>query len=146
LVLTIFLAAEMVQDLVLLPFGQNTTAYLWSYVISTPLILVVAYVVVLELYRLILEEYPGIASAGRKAVTWSMGLAVAISAVYAVPDLKTCTSGLAALPPIYAVGERSIVLVLLLFLVLIQLFLFDYRLPLSRNRMVYAVGYALYFG
>jgi hypothetical protein len=146
LVLTIFLAAEMVQDLVLLPFGQNTTAYLWSYVISTPLILMVAYVVVLELYRLILEEYPGIASAGRKAVTWSMGLAVAISTIYAVPDLRTSTSGLAAYLHIYVVVERSIVLGLLLFLVLIQLFLFHYRLPLSRNRMVYAVGYALYFG
>ena len=47
---------------------------------------------------------------------------------------------------IYAIVERSTVLGLLLFLVLIQLFLFHYRLQLPRNRMVYATGYALYFG
>jgi hypothetical protein len=27
-----------------------------------------------------------------------------------------------------------------------QLFLFRYRLPLSRNRLIYATGYATYFG
>ena len=145
LFLTVFLAAEMLQNLVLLPLRQDTSAYLWSYLISTPVIWVIAYLVVLELYRLTLEEYPGIASVGRKAVTWCMGLAVLISAVYAVPALRT-SSGHAAIFRIYPILERSTVLGLLLFLVLIQLFLFRYRLPLSPNRMVYATGYALYFG
>ena len=47
---------------------------------------------------------------------------------------------------VFPVLERSTVLGLLLFLVLIQMFLFHYRLPLSRNRMIYATGYAVYFG
>ncbi len=72
-------------------------------------------------------------------------MAVVISALYAVPDLRT-SSGHRALFRIFPIVERSTVLGLLLFLVLIQLFLFHYRLPLSRNRMVYATGYALYFG
>jgi len=73
-----------------------------------------------------------------------MGLAIAISAVYAIPDLRTISAS--HILRIYVIVERSIVLGLLLFLVLIQLFLFHYKLPLSRNRIVYATGYALYFG
>ena len=42
--------------------------------------------------------------------------------------------------------ERSTVLGLLVFLVLIQLFLVRYRLRLSPNRKAYAIGYAFYFG
>ncbi|MGA2712433.1 MAG: hypothetical protein ABSG41_04935 [Bryobacteraceae bacterium] len=144
LFLTLFLAAEMLQSFAVLPLRQDADLYLWSYVISTPILWVVAYLVVLELYRLTLEEYPGIASVGRKAVTWCMGLAIAISAVYAIPDLRTISAS--HILRIYVIVERSIVLGLLLFLVLIQLFLFHYKLPLSRNRIVYATGYALYFG
>jgi hypothetical protein len=99
----------------------------------------------LELYRLILEDYPGIASVGRKAVTWSMGLAIVVSLVYAIPDLRTSTGPFPILR-IYYIAERSTVLGLLLFLVLIQLFLVRYRLKLSPNRRIYATGYALYFG
>jgi hypothetical protein len=101
--------------------------------------------VVLELYRLILEDYPGIASAGRTAVSWSMGLALVVSVAYAVPDLGA-PRGQFPILHIYFIAERSTVLGLLLFLVLIQVFLLHYRLRLSRNRMVYATGYALYFG
>ena len=143
--LTLFLAAETLQNIILLPFGQASTAYLWGYLISTPLIWAVAYLVVLELYRLTLEQYPGIAGVGRKAISACMGVALVIAVIYAVPDLKT-GSGSFPLLRVYAVVERSIVLGLLLFLVLIQLFLFHYRLQLSRNRIVYATGYAVYFG
>ncbi len=145
LYLTIYLAAEMIQDLALLPFRLQTNAYLMTYLFSAPAIWILAYLVVLELYGLILEDYPGISSAGRKAVKYSMALAVLISAIYAIPDLRN-TNGPFPIIRIYAVVERSTVLGLLLFLALIQLFLFHYRLRLSRNRMVYATGYAVYFG
>jgi hypothetical protein len=143
--LTMFLGAEMLQSMVLLPFGINDPAYALLFEYTAIAIWVIAYLVVLELYRLTLEDYPGISSVGRKAVTWSMGLAVAVSIVYAVPDLR----GVRAeniLVRIYPILERSTVLGLLLFLVLIQMFLFHYRVQLSRNRMIYATGYAVYFG
>jgi hypothetical protein len=145
LFLTIFLIGEALQNLALLPFSLNSQNYSWIYITSSPVIWILAYLVVLELYRLILEDYPGIASVGRKAVTWSMGAAIVASIVYAIPDLRT-KSGQFSLLPVYFVLERSMVLGLLLFLVLIQLFLVRYKLRLSPNRMVYATGYALYFG
>jgi len=143
--LTFFLAAEAVQNIVLYPMRLNSNRYFWTFLFSTPILWILAYFVVLELYRLILEDYPGIASVGRKAVTWCMGLALVVSFAYAIPDLRT-TSGPFPILRVYYIAERSTVLSLLLFLVLIQLFLVRYRLRLSPNRMVYATGYALYFG
>jgi len=145
LALTLFLTAETLQNLIILPVRPRSTLYGYIYVFSTPILWIVAYLVVIELYRLILEDYPGIASVGRKAVSWSMGLGLAASALYAIPDLRASTGKFPILR-FYYIAERSIVLGLLLFLVLIQLFLFRYRLRLSPNRMIYATGYALYFG
>jgi hypothetical protein len=142
--LTIFLAGEAIQAIVFLPVPIRSAQYEWIYVFSTPVLFIFAYLVVLELYRLILEDYPGIASVGRKAINWCIGLAVSLSVAYAIPEVRITTAQAPVLR-IYAVIERSTVLGLLLFLVLIQLFLARYRLRLSPNRMVYATGYALYF-
>ena len=143
--LTIYLAGEVLQGICLYPVRVNSTLYGWIYLTSTPILWILAYLIVLELYRLIFEDYPGISSVGRKAVTWCLGLAIFISILYAIPDLKT-TSGRFPILRVYYILERSTVLGLLLFLVLIQVFLVRYRLRLSPNRVIYATGYAVYFG
>jgi hypothetical protein len=143
--LTLLMAGETLQSIVALPIRPRSNLYGWFFIFSTPLLWALAYFVVLELYRLILEDYPGIASAGRKAVTWCMGAALVVSVAYAIPDLRT-GGGPFPILRIYFVVERSTVLGLLLFLVLIQLFLARYRFRLSANRIVYATGYAVYFG
>src|SRR6201999_4207811 len=68
--LTLFLGAEALQNIVILPVRPRSTLYGGIYLLSTPVLWILAYFVVLELYRLILEDYPGIASAGRRAVSW----------------------------------------------------------------------------
>jgi len=144
LYLTAFLVGETFQSIVVLPVSPRSVLYEGIFLWSTPFLWILAYLVVLELYRLVLEDYPGIASAGRKGVSWCMGVAIVISFVYAIPDLRT-QAGAFSVMRTYVIFERSIVLGLLVFLVLIQLFLFRYRLRLSPNRMVYATGYAVYF-
>lgn len=137
--LAAFLSAETLEAVVLLPVNPGTYEHI--YVFASPVVLVLAYLVVLELYRLTLEDYPGIASAGRKALSWSLGLVAVVSAAYAIPDLRAPGGPI----HLYVVLERSTVLGILLFLVLIQLFLFRYRLRLSPNRITYVTGYAIYF-
>ncbi len=143
--LTVYLVGDALQSIIVFPLNPRAVLYGWIYVVSTPILWIFAYLVVLELYRLIFQEYPGIAAAGRKAVTGCMVLGVTVSAIYAVPDLRSPIGPYPVLRA-YAVTERSVALALLLFLVLIQLFLFHYKLRLSQNRMFYANGYALYFG
>lgn len=145
LFLTLYIAADAIQNIAVLPLNPHSTLYGLVFLASTPVLWILAYLVVLELYRLILEDYPGIAGAGRKAVTLCMVLALTLSAIYAIPDLNSAKGPFPVLH-VYAVAERSTVLGLLLFLVLIQLFLFHYKLRLSRNRILYATGYAIYFG
>jgi hypothetical protein len=144
--LTLFLAAETVQSAILFPFSRETNIYALLFEFSTALMWVLAYLVILDLYRLTLEAYPGISSVGRRAVSWCMGLAVAVSVLYAIPDLRGVGGAEPFIVRVFPILERSTVLGLLLFLVLIQMFLFHYRLPLSRNRMIYVTGYAVYFG
>ncbi len=139
LFLSVFLWVETLETVVLVPVDSGTYRYI--YFIATPVLWILAYLVVLELYRLVLEDYPGIASVGRKAVSGALGLAVVISVGYAIPDLRAPGGPI----HLYVVLERSTVLGILLFLVLIQLFLLRYRLRLSPNRIVYATGYAIYF-
>ncbi|MDP9053603.1 MAG: hypothetical protein M3N93_04785 [Acidobacteriota bacterium] len=145
LFLTVYLLGEVLQGLALRLVNWHTTLYGWIYVLTTPILWILAYFIVVELYRLIFEDYPGISSVGRKAVTWCMGLAILISVLYAIPDLKS-NHGRFPVLHLYYVVERSTVLGLLLFLVLIQVFLIRYRLRLSPNRIIYATGYAIYFG
>ncbi len=105
----------MIQDIAGFPIQRNSDLYAWLFVYSTPVLWVFAYLVVLELYRLILEDYPvtlPVSAAG--AVTWCMGLALAISVLYALPDLKGAP-GPSPILRIYFVAERSTVLGLLLF-------------------------------
>jgi hypothetical protein len=144
--LTVFLASEAVQNIILLPIPRRSNIYGWIFFLSTPVLWILAYLVVLELYRLILEDYAGIAGVGRRAVSWCMGLAVVASIFYAIPDLRLAKGPSFSAIRVYVIMERSTVLALLLFLILIQLFLFRYGLQLSRNRMVYATGYSIYFG
>jgi len=144
--LSLFVVADLAQSLIALPFSPSSTTYRTIQFASSPVIWLLAYLVVVELYRVILEDYPGISSAGRKAVTWCLLLAVIISAATAVPGLNNSQSGKYVLFKLYLTTERSVTLGLLLFLVLVQLFLARYRLRLSRNRIIYSAGYALYFG
>ncbi len=142
----VFLVVDLLQNLLLLPIKAGTNAYWLAYVSSTPFIWLGAYLVVVELYRLILEDYPGVSSVGRKAVTWCLALAVLISTATAVPEFWSSETGKFVVLKLFYSVERSVILGLLVFLILIQLFLYRYRLPLSRNRLLYSSGYALYFG
>ena len=142
--LTAFLSWGALQALALVPVKPRSDLYAWIFVYTSPVLWIIGYLVVLELYRLVLEDYPGIASVGRKAVSWSMALAVTVGIAYAIPDVRK-SSGPFPVLRLYVIFERSMVLAPLVFLVLIQFFLLRFRLRLSPNRMIYATGYALYF-
>jgi hypothetical protein len=140
----LFLANEAIATIVLLPVNPKSLLYVHIFLVVTPISWILSYLVVLELYRLTLEDYPGIATVGRRAVSWLLGLAVLASIIYAIPDL-IANDAKSPVLRVYVILERSVVLGILVFLVLIQLFLLRYRLRLSPNRIVYATGYALYF-
>ena len=123
----------------------RTWTYTIVYFCVTPLLWVLSYLVVLELCWLILEDYPGIAAAGRRIVSWTMGIAVLIAAVFAARGLM---AGAGRYPVLrsFELVHLSVRAGLLFFLLAIMFFAYRFRLNLPRNRKIYGVGYALCWG
>jgi hypothetical protein len=122
--------------------GSNRYAALWK--ASMPILWVMYFLVVLELYTLVLRDYQGILSLGRWALTISLGAAVLITALTLSFDYQNLAEAFPDLRPYFAL-HRIIFSALLLFLVLITAFFCVYPVPLRRNVVVYCLFYFALF-
>lgn len=138
------LAAEILQSVLLFPFGSGQTRYALIYFLTCPFIWAFLYLVLLEFVRFILVDFPGVSGAVRKLFGTALGAAVVLSAALALPGLQGPTTY--KLLMIFIAMQRFVTLALLLFLVLILVILFRLHVPLSPNRKLYILGYSLYFG
>jgi hypothetical protein len=94
----------------------------------------------LELYSIVLRDLAGIASASRRYIKITLALAIGFSALLLVFE-KTPGSTVAR----FLIFERVAVSSLVVFVILISVFLLYYPIHLSRNAVVYSIGYAFYF-
>jgi hypothetical protein len=137
---TVYLVLELIQTLIPVLVPLQTRAYRDLFVISQSLIVAFYALVVLELYSIILRDLAGIARVARRYVRITLILAVVI-AVLPLPlerNTATMTGYLFAY-------ERTVMLSLVVFLLLIVGFLLYYPVPLGRNVIVYMAGYAAFF-
>jgi len=138
-----YVTFRLLRAVVLLPFPTNRTIYGYLF-IPTELVLWVFYVlVVLELYRLVLRDFKGIATLGRWVVLGALSLSVLLSLLSLAPDLSS-RQAYPILQAVFVMG-RAICSSLAIFLLLITAFLVFYPVPLSRNVIVHTVVYAVYF-
>ncbi|MGD0435809.1 MAG: hypothetical protein ABSB86_05060 [Bryobacteraceae bacterium] len=94
----------------------------------------------MELYSIVLRDLAGIASASRRYIKITLALAIGFSALLLVFE-KTPGSTVAR----FLIFERVAVSSLVVFVILISVFLLYYPIHLSRNAVVYSIGYAFYF-
>ncbi len=140
---TAYLAASLLQFLVLYHFRPNQRAYAWIWLVTEAMIAFTAILIVLELYRLVLKDYAGLSTLGR----WTLVVALSIAAVVACLTLAPDLSG----PPVHRalmllnVMRRAVFSGLAIFLLLIAAFLLWCPVPLNRNVVVYCCGFAPYF-
>jgi hypothetical protein len=139
--LAAWLALEAIEGAGLALIPIRSYAYTYTYMGVVPILWILAYLVVLELCRLILEDYPGIAGAGRRIVNWTMGATLIVSAVVAVWGLMART-GRYPFMRSFAIIHLSVRAGLLVFLLVILLFVIRLRLRLPRNRIIYGIGFA----
>lgn len=140
--LFVFWAADLVYPL-LLP--QNSAAYLYLWITTEPLFRILFVLVVLELFRLILEQYRGLYSLGRWVLYGSSAIAAIISVLTLLPHIS------AAMPQrtrhlgyVYAF-DRGVDLSLVIIILLMLVFLSRFPITLSRNVLVHVTLYSLYF-
>src|ERR1039457_4081735 len=146
--------------------------YLWLFTKSEPIVMLFYVLIVLELYRLVLERYKGLYTLGR----WAMGVAMAIALSVSILSLGGLASGhkfsgwamgvamaIALSVSILSLGglasghkfsgwvifeakvEARLDLALVLFILLILLFLSRYPIRLNRNVVVHTIVYSVFF-
>ena len=135
-----YLLVALLQS-VLLPamtYGTVQCGYTW---IATEGAIVSFYaLIVLECYASVLRDLAGIASISRRYIKITLGIAILVALLL----LGLETTPKTVFEYFYAL-DRTVVSSLLVFVLLITVFLVYYPVPLSRNVIVYSVGYAVYF-
>jgi hypothetical protein len=129
-----------------LPFLRtNSAAYFFYLVFTEPIVWLLYVGVVIELYRLILERHRGFYTLGRRAMFVVMAVSVAISLAALAPSVAGAAPQSSKIMGLVLAGERAFDLSLALFLVLMLAFLNFYTVPLSRNIVVHAVVFTVFF-
>ena len=112
---------------------------------TEPVVWLFCVAIVLELYRLILERHKGIYSLGRWVMFLGLATSAAVSVISLIPKLELAKSEQSKTMFWYLATERGLALGLALFLLLMMGFLLLYTVPLSRNVVIYARIYTVFF-
>ena len=143
LYLFVFMLQALIPILAGVTFESN--AYAYFYVVSQPLIWAVCFLLVMEIFDLVLAEFAGIRSAARLILKVLGTISVGISVATALPSLIKIGGGSQIMFRIYFVAMRTITIELVFMLATVQFILLKYRLTLPRNVVFYSIGYALFF-
>ena len=139
------MALAVIRTAMLFPFGPKTEIYYRIWVATQPLLWLSYFLIVSELYSLVLRQYPGIQTMGR----WFFFGAVAVAAIIsALTILPTIAAAPARYPVFYyyALIERGVATSLAIFLLLLLLLVTWFTVPLSRNLLTHCVGvFGLFF-
>ncbi len=135
-----YVVLSAIQEVAVLvvPFGTNL--YLWVYLITEGLLVVLSALVVLELYSVVFSGMTGIATLSRRYIKFALAAAIFVTILLLLME-KTPKTILQR----FFTFECAVVSSVLAFVFLITLFLIYYPVPLNRNVIVYSIGYAVYF-
>jgi hypothetical protein len=135
-----YLVALLLQVLILsaVPFRGGAYPDIW--VGTEAMIVCFSVLIVVELYRVIFRDLPGIASVSRRYIKITVVVGILVS-LFLFRFEETPANYVST----FLVIERGIDFSLVLFILLVSGFLTYYPVSLNRNVVVYAIGYAFYF-
>jgi hypothetical protein len=123
----------------------KSNQYLHIWVATEPIAWIFHILVVIELYRLVLEDHKGIYTLGRWAMMAALAIAIPVSILSIIPHFRVHDADNTKLMGLYFATERGIDFSLALFLLLILFFLSRYPINLSRNVVVHSALFTLLF-
>jgi hypothetical protein len=123
----------------------TSPAYQKVWVLTDPIGLGFYVLMVVELYKLVLEKYKGLYSLGRWALYASLAISVSISAISLLPRIKPSAPQTSKVMTYVLATERGIDTALAIFIILILCFLSFFPVKLSRNVRVHALVYSVFF-
>lgn len=143
---SLLLLVDCVRTVILLALPLQSTRYAYTYMLSAPLIWLVYFLVLRELWGIVLFEHKGIESLALQVMY--IGLAVAVVLSVVLSYLELTGPGSEQKYPIltgFFVFHRVVVAILLLMVLLLGGFLLWFPVQLRRNVVYYAIGYVIYF-
>lgn len=139
-----YLSWLLLELAVSLSVNRQTSPYFIVFVVVDSVIWIAQTMIVLELFSLVMQHYPGIRRSGRRFIRIASVAAVAGAFVLSLVASNTVPSDYVAITR-YLLISRVIASTLLVFLFLILGFLLYFPVQLSRNVVLYAIGYSIYF-
>ncbi len=124
--------------------ADRPSAYSWAWLLTQPFMWAFYVLIVLELFSLVLQDFPGIYTFSRRVLAAGLVVGVALSAAS-----LWLTSGPAPVKfPVlrfYTMIERGVDTSLVIFLLILAAFLSWYPVPLRRNALAHTIVYCVYF-
>lgn len=139
-----YLSWLVLEAVVPLIVSRNSDAYFLTYVAVETVAWAAQFLVILELFSLVVNQYPGIVRSGRRFIWFAFGLAVLGSIILGAVQ-QAPQDGQFPILQHYLFVSRAVAFTLLLFLLLILAFLLYFPIQLSRNVVSYTIGYSIYF-
>jgi hypothetical protein len=119
--------------------------YAWVWVFTEPISLFLYILVVLELARLVLENHQGLYTLGRWSIYFGMAISVVLSILSLLPRIKpNMTQRSKYMGYVFAL-DRAVTLCMAIFLILMLFLISRYPVKLSRNVLLHACLYTLFF-
>lgn len=135
-----YLMVAVLQSALLPAMTYGTVQYGYVWIVMEGLVVCFYVLIVLECYTSVLHDLAGIASISRRYI--KITLAVSVLIAFLLLGLEKTPTTIFGY---FYSFQRMVVSTLVAFVLLITAFLAYYPVPLSRNVIVYSVGYAVYF-
>lgn len=135
-----FLLAELLRTAILSAVPLRSHAYPRFWVATEIFVDCFYPLIVVELYRVVLRDLPGIATAARRYIAGTVVVATLASLL--LLRLEETPKNFVS---VTFVIDRAVVFSMVIFILLVSLFLLYYPVRLSRNAVFYSIGYAVYF-
>jgi hypothetical protein len=143
---TVYLLFELIRAVITRILQNGTTAYAYFYLTTQPVFWALQVLVILESFQLALKRHTGIATFGRRALSWALIIStlLALGSLYFTRNVATSSSASILLETVFTL-ERVISLSLSLFVLVFLAILRHFPVPLSHNALVHASVFGLYF-
>jgi len=122
----------------------RTTSYSYAYMACQAVLQILAILVVLEMYRVALVKHAGLAGFGRASVLTVTLCTISVAAVGTLLD-KNILSGQSAIVHRFLTLERTLDLIVVVFLLLIAVFITWFPVELSRNVALSIGGFSVFY-
>lgn len=139
------IVAQVARSVSLLPFDYRTQIYYELWLWTEPVLWLSYILVVYELYSLVLKQYQGISSVGRRFFFVGVAISSVVASVLVMATTTTALGGRQRMVYPYVLVERSIFGALAIFLFLLLVLVTWFPVPLSRNLLIHATVYTAYF-